>query len=324
MNFRLLKYFLTVAEEKNISRAAKKLYISQQTLSSAMQRLESTYHTKLFERQPHIHLTEAGYFVAQFARDVMSRENQLTNQLAAISVSECGHLNIGVTPVRARLLLPEFLPLFQAKHPGIELSVRVDTYRTMEEWLAQGDLDLMLTMYRPNVSSGKQISLYRDPFCLLVPRPMADRYFSSGELSGITTVREEDCPGDKVKALLQNEDFIQMTRSTIKTNSDELLWEKGIKPHILYSFHDLDTVLELSLKGMGYCFSYLQYAEKIASQRIESSSEGPVFITFSKWSSEVFLFVAHQADKNRAAAIFAAELRGFCLQRDKHSMRKLR
>ena len=48
MNQRSLLYFLTTAEERNMTQAAKKLFISQQTLSSAIQRLEKEYHTQFF------------------------------------------------------------------------------------------------------------------------------------------------------------------------------------------------------------------------------------------------------------------------------------
>ena len=52
MNFLHLKYFLLVAEELNITRAAERLYISQQSLSNHIQRLEQYYGTKLFYRKP--------------------------------------------------------------------------------------------------------------------------------------------------------------------------------------------------------------------------------------------------------------------------------
>ena len=60
MNFRNLEYFLAAAEEKNITRAAKKLYISQQSLSEHIAKLEDELGVPLFERTPNLKLTYAG------------------------------------------------------------------------------------------------------------------------------------------------------------------------------------------------------------------------------------------------------------------------
>ena len=94
MNLRNLRYFLMVAEEKNMTKAARKLFISQQTLSGVIRRLEEEYHTRLFEREPCMHLTEAGFYMEKFARQVLKMETTLTNQLDEISHELRGHLTI--------------------------------------------------------------------------------------------------------------------------------------------------------------------------------------------------------------------------------------
>ena len=60
MNITGLQYFLVTAEEMNFSRAAQRLFISQQSLSGSIQRLEKQYGVQLFERKPVLRLTEAG------------------------------------------------------------------------------------------------------------------------------------------------------------------------------------------------------------------------------------------------------------------------
>ena len=61
MNFTSLRYFLEVVAEGSVTKAAQKLYISQQSLSEHIARLESEYGVKLFERTPRLHLTYAGF-----------------------------------------------------------------------------------------------------------------------------------------------------------------------------------------------------------------------------------------------------------------------
>ena len=60
MNIKSIEYFLRTVEEMNITKAADRLFISQQALSSHIRRLEDEYHVRLFERKPCLHLTPEG------------------------------------------------------------------------------------------------------------------------------------------------------------------------------------------------------------------------------------------------------------------------
>lgn len=60
LNIKSIEYFLITAEELNFTRAAERLYISQQALSSHIKRLEEEYHVQLFARKPSLHLTPEG------------------------------------------------------------------------------------------------------------------------------------------------------------------------------------------------------------------------------------------------------------------------
>jgi len=99
-----LTYFLTAAEELNISRAAEKLYISQQTLSGHIQRLEEHYGVELFRRKPTLRLTPAGEAMLFYARQMLGAEHRMTAQFADI-VSQCrGHLRLGMSRQRTQAL----------------------------------------------------------------------------------------------------------------------------------------------------------------------------------------------------------------------------
>ena len=92
---RLLECFVVCAEELNFSHAAKKLHISQQALSSSIQKLEKEYQVQLFERKPRVKLTEAGRQLLTRARYILSAEEELRTTLSGLSASASGSITIG-------------------------------------------------------------------------------------------------------------------------------------------------------------------------------------------------------------------------------------
>ena len=79
-------YFITLAEELNISRAAEKLYISHQCLSKYLKNLEIEYQTPLLERAPKLKLTLAGEALLETFRKVQFLEQNLQSQLEDIKM----------------------------------------------------------------------------------------------------------------------------------------------------------------------------------------------------------------------------------------------
>ena len=83
--FNNYEYFIALAEEENISRAAEKLFISHQCLSKYLKNLEENYHVMFFDRQPKLKLTPAGEAVA---KRIYERHTVLTKLFIDIGVSE--------------------------------------------------------------------------------------------------------------------------------------------------------------------------------------------------------------------------------------------
>lgn len=314
MNLRNLRYFLMVAEEKNMTRAAKKLFISQQTLSEAIRRLEEEYHTRLFEREPYTHLTEAGFYMEKFARQVLKMEAALTGQLDDVSQELRGYLTIGITPARSRLLLPQFLPAFRKKFPQIELSFSIDSYAVLLQQLQDDTLDAMIATARPKEATLADSFLYVDPFCLMVPHVLAAKSLPSlmpAHVAGPESLRLpfQQLPLEERSAFLASAPLIQMIHSTIQRNGDSIYHEAGISPNILYALHDLETVLELCLTSLGCCFSFTQYAEKKAWQHFQDHWEAwPFLLLFPEKSSNVMITTKKGALRRHSLQIFIEEM----------------
>ena len=90
MTFQTLGYFLVVYEERSITEAAKRLFISQQSLSVHIQRLEETCGTKLFVRRPVFAPTYAGDRLAVTAREILRLKKEILAELKEIDAGQKG------------------------------------------------------------------------------------------------------------------------------------------------------------------------------------------------------------------------------------------
>lgn len=124
MDLRLLKYFLVVAEEGNITKAAHRLHMSQPPLSKQLKQLEDECGVLLFIRgKKNIQLTDAGLFLQSRAEEILSFFNQTQNQIMEYRNGGKGHITIGSVEAFARNNLPGLLLEFQKQAPNITFDV---------------------------------------------------------------------------------------------------------------------------------------------------------------------------------------------------------
>ena len=97
MDITSLHYFRELTKDFNMTKTAARLYISPQTLSNHIQRLEQYYGTPLFSRKPALALTVAGEFVLSFAQEMEKENTKLRDILADIGQSGRGVMRFGAT-----------------------------------------------------------------------------------------------------------------------------------------------------------------------------------------------------------------------------------
>ena len=118
MNFRTCRYFLTVCEMGTINAAARKLYISQQSLSQHIRKLEEEVGLQLFHRDNPLVLTEAGESVYRAAQTILATLQQMDAELAICRVTKVPELNIGMLDYGAPDFMASLLDLFLKKEPN--------------------------------------------------------------------------------------------------------------------------------------------------------------------------------------------------------------
>ena len=112
-----LKCFAAAAEELNFTRAAKRLFISQQALSSHISKLEEYYGVRLFDRGIPMTLTDAGRALQKHAREILSSVDDYAREVQDIKNFRQGELTVGIPVTRGTIMLPPLLPPFISSSP---------------------------------------------------------------------------------------------------------------------------------------------------------------------------------------------------------------
>ncbi|MDR2908432.1 MAG: LysR family transcriptional regulator [Oscillospiraceae bacterium] len=146
MDFISLYYFSEVAKDLNITKTAARLFISQQTLSNHIQRLEKHFGAELLHRRPAMALTTAGEFVLSFAGVVAKEHTNLRDILSDIEKQERGAIRFGASIMRGAAILPEILGPFYARYPNVDLCYADAVSSRLRPMVAQGELDFAVVL----------------------------------------------------------------------------------------------------------------------------------------------------------------------------------
>ena len=252
MTSRELLYIKTIADEKSITRAAQKLYLTQPSLSHCVSSIEKQLGTRLFRRTSSgLMLTYAGERYYRMACEVLRVYAAFESEISEESDLLRGRITVGVTTYLACDLLPRMLPRFHRDHPGIELRIIEETTDELEKSLLSGRLDfaIMHTGAGDGASEDPGLThevLRRDPFLLIAPQdhPHADK----------AILKEGGYP-ELDPAYLGGEPFLMVTRGQrIRHVADRVLSQAGVSPQIVFTSRNYETLRRLSAEGMGYAF----------------------------------------------------------------------
>ena len=144
MLYEKLDYVLAIAEEQNITRAAKKLYISQPTLTMYLNRLEENLGVKLFDRKKNpVVITPAGRLYIEKMKEISEEEQLLRGQLRTVQ-DPAQTFRIGSARVRGHYWLPPLLRILSERHPEMNFSVTLGAEHYLQRQLEKSSIDLAI------------------------------------------------------------------------------------------------------------------------------------------------------------------------------------
>lgn len=202
MNTKILEYIIAIAQERSISKAAERFYLTQPVLSRHLRKIEEGLGTPLFLRQKGgMELTEAGRIYINSAQNILHLEAELSRDLNAIREQERTSLHLYAEQPFSQLLSEWVLPGFHEKYPDVQVRITFGTAEEVQASLSNGEtgIGVLTTDGRLDPELG-YATLYKDELVLL--RPDSKR--------GLDTV------------------FLQPEGTTLRALEDQWLREAGL------------------------------------------------------------------------------------------------
>ena len=209
MNFLSLEYFLVIAEEKNFSRAADKLFVSQQSLSEHVKKLEQELGTPLFKRGRSLTLTVAGECLVTGAQEILDAQSRMLQQIAFVTENRRKKITIAVSTFDVPPFLPELLARYKAKYPNYDAVVVKRQVSDIAYNMSGVDLYISFLPLNPNLEN---IILSQDHFVAIASKELFSQTY-----------------GKKWKKLEQ-ELQSHLSCSTTRTAASPGFWTISLKP----------------------------------------------------------------------------------------------
>lgn len=153
MELRTMRYFLAVAREENMTRAAGLLHVTQPTLSKALKSLEDELGKKLFIRHSfHIELTEEGVLLRKRAEDLVSMADKIQTEFLSLDDISGGDIYFGLAESYQIRHLAAEIKLLKNAYPGLRYHITSGDTEQVTEKLDKGIIDFAVLAEEPNTT----------------------------------------------------------------------------------------------------------------------------------------------------------------------------
>lgn len=185
MELRVLKYFLMVAREENITKAANLLHITQPTLSRQLMQLEDELGVKLFRRSNHsIILTDDGMLLKRRAKEIVALADKTAQEFLHKEEELTGEISIGCGETRNMTFVSEQIALFRKKYPFVQFNIYSANADDIKERMEKGLIDIGLLMEPVDISKYEFVRMpQKEQWGIIVPadNPLNNKKFVTPE-----------------------------------------------------------------------------------------------------------------------------------------------
>lgn len=236
MELHQLRYFISIVETGSFSKAAKRCFVTQPSLSQQIIKLEKELGKKLFDRLGNkIVLTDTGNALLPRAKRILQEVGEIKSDIEDEKVSGRGVLSVGLIPTIAPFLLPSCLRTFRRKFPDAEIKIQENLTENLIQMLIGFKIDIAIMSLPLESELVEHVKLFDDPLVLSVPNSFKlskSKRVNIKHLENIPFIAldEEHCFGEHVQTVC---------------------YEKQINPDVVCKTWNISTILNSVSIGSG-------------------------------------------------------------------------
>lgn len=250
MNPKHAQYMITVFQEGSITNAAKKLYVSQPSLSQMIKLVESNLGTPIFNRSTEpLTLTFAGEKYIEAAQKILTINASLAREIEEINDEEHGKIRLGIPVQRGMQVLPYVLPRFYKLYPYVDIEISEFGSSATEKLVLDGTVDMACVTTVPKHDELKYIMVEMEKLVLLASKH--------------TSLAKRIPEGTPISILeARNEKFISNKHGhSVRSIQDSLFITNDITPKVLLETMSIEIQKKVALACGAVTICPLNYIE---------------------------------------------------------------
>ena len=239
------KYILQIDKDRNITKAAQTLGISQPALSMGISQLEKKLGFPVFDRKTvPISPTIAGERYISYLKEKKILETDFRREIEDIISNTSNRVSIGAATIYIQSILVDAVAELHQQHPHFQIEIESATVLELLEFAKNGSLNCLISTRKPQNDEFQSIAIRKEKTYLCVP-----------EGNPLNKLLAKD-PDHLDLHLLDNQPMVLLKNTQpLQITVDQFLTKQGISPQRLITVDQISTALELTLKGIGCCFA---------------------------------------------------------------------
>ena len=260
LNLREIEYVLAISQEGNITRAARRLYIAQPSLSQALKRIEEEIGTKLFLRtQNQVMLTPAGKIFVETGKAALEMFDEMKDRIDRSIGAAKETVRLGMPFFLGSFLFPQIIKKLQCAYPEINVELTEASSLELENKLVQGDIELALIPAPLSNKWLESVPFLKSRMILLVPvdDPINQHAYYKGD--------DGDYPYLDLR-LADKRDFLVGRPGQRIRHINEIIFQKAkITPNIIFCSQSIETIRRISATGAGMSIIPEYYLQQLSA-----------------------------------------------------------
>lgn len=229
MDTKLMEYVIKISEERSITKAAEKLFITQSALNQQLQKLETELGSPLFVRtRSDWHLTSAGEIYVKTAREILSLKKDAYSQIQDLRERGNRCITIGLIPERGVNMFTAIYPEFHRQFPDVRIEPVECNVRMMQEKIKKNEIDLGLVTLSPfQKDENTYIHMADEELFLAVS--------ANHRLAHLGSADAQHAPEISLSRFLEDPFILMSSSSTMHQLESALFEQAGFWPEVLFS-----------------------------------------------------------------------------------------